>query len=157
MTDNDDIIQILFALLSNYNIPFDSKEFDGCKIYTVDMFGIKIIYIYAQEAIYDKKALNGWHVVYVYEDFNANESRDKILWGLGKVGYFHYLKMNYRNTFQRVLSSENLANKMIDKRLEIYKDTPKYNYIRELNNLYKNETPTFILSIDPGFYDYIIE
>ena len=154
MIDTDQINQILFALLSNYKVQFDVKAFDEHVLYTIEKFGVRIIFV---EGEYDKKMLRNWIPVYVFPDFSVTETRDKIIWGLAKGGYLHYIKHNFKNTFNAFMHQENFHKKLIDEREKRYKDKPKYNYLRELNGLYKNETSNYIMSIDPGFYEWLVE
>jgi hypothetical protein len=67
------------------------------------------------------------------------------------------LRHNYKKTFQRTLAFEGWDKSLIEERMRRYKDMPKYNYMREINDDAKHESPTYVLSIDPGFYDFIVE
>jgi hypothetical protein len=154
MTDRDELNQILFALLSNFNVPFDMKEFDGHVLYTVEKFGVRIVFV---EGDVNKKKLRNWIPVYVYPDFSSTETRDKILWGLAKGGYLHYIKHNFKNTFNSFLHQENFHKKLVEEREKRYRGKPKYNYFMELNDLYKKEPSNYIMSIDPGFYEFLVE
>ncbi len=151
----DDVNRMLFVLLSQYNVQFDMQAVGNSVIYEVSRFGVKIIYLDGQE--FDKKTLDGWHIAWIHPDYSIKKARDKIVWALVKGGYFHYLRHNYKNTFHRTLTFEGWDRLLIDERLRRYKELPKYNYMREINNDAKRESPTFVLSIDPGFYDFIVE
>jgi len=42
-------------------------------------------------------------------------------------------------------------------RKKLYKDLPKYSYLKELINFAEGEGTSYVLAMDPGFYDYIIQ
>lgn len=151
----DDVQQILFAVLGQYNVLFDTQKIGDSTIYEVSKFGVKVIYLDGQ--MFDKKILNGWHDVWIHPDYDVKKSRKKIVWALVQGGYFHYLRHNYKNTFSKTLAFEGWDRALIDERLRRYKDLPKYNYLREMNKDGRLESSTYILSIDPGFYDFIVE
>ena len=150
-----DVQQVLFNMLSLYNVPFDEVNAGESKIFEVPKFGVKIVYLDGQ--LFDKKVLKGWHVAYVHPDYDLVRTRSAIVWGLVKGGYFHYLRHNYKNTFNKMMSFENWDKMMADERKRLYKDTPKYNYIRELMKNAELGGAMYTLSVDPGFFDFIIE
>jgi len=155
MATADDVHQILFNLLSLYNIEFEVVNAGDSKIFEVSKFGVKIVYLDGQ--LFDKKVLKNWHVAYVHPDYSVLRSKEAIVWGLVKGGYFHYLRNNYKNTFNKMMSFEGWDRMLDDERKRVYKDKPKYNYIRELMKGAKQGGPMYTLSIDPGFFDWIIE
>jgi hypothetical protein len=153
--DANEVNRILFVLLSQYNVSFDMQTVGNSAVFEVPRFGVKIIYLDGQE--FDKKILEGWHIAWVHPDYSTSKAREKIIWALVKGGYFHYLRHNYKKTFQRTLAFEGWDKSLIEERMRRYKDMPKYNYMREINDDAKHESPTYVLSIDPGFYDFIVE
>jgi len=153
--DAETVQQMLFNLLSIYNVKFNVVKAGNSMIFEVEQFGVKIIYLDGQT--FDKKTLHGWHIAYVHPDYSIIKAKEAIVFGLIKGGYFHYLRHNYKNTFNKMLAFEGW-DKMVEKeRKRIYKDHPKYNYIRGLMDDAKREGSSYVLSIDPGFYDFIIE
>ncbi|MHA2218640.1 MAG: hypothetical protein ACXACY_22175 [Candidatus Hodarchaeales archaeon] len=150
-----DVQQILFAVLTQYKVEFDETEAGDSVIYEVPKFGVKIIYLDGQT--FDKKILDGWHVVYVHPDYTAKKSKEKIVWALVKGGYFHYMRHNYKNTFSKILAFEGWDKALINERARRYKDLPKYSYFIEINNEGSFESSSYVLSVDPGFYDFIVE
>ena len=155
MATSDDVQQMLFNLLSLYNIKFDMVNAGDSKIFEVPRFGVKVVYLDGQ--LFDKKVLKGWHVAYVHPDYDITRAKDAVIWGLVSGGYFHYLRHNYKNTFNKMMSFEGWDRLMSKERKRIYKDAPKYSYIRELMSRAEHEGAMHTLSMDPGFFDWIIE
>ena len=153
MIDIDDVKQILFILLSHYNIKFDQKIVGKSGIFEVTMLGTKIVYLDGQK--FDDKILKNWNIAYIHPDYDVRKAKEKIVWALVKGGYFHYLRHNYKKTFHNILTFEQWDKKLMEERMRRYKEAPKYNYMREINNDAKLESSTFILSIDPGFFDFM--
>ena len=155
MIGADELDQILYVLLSQLNIAFNKQVIATNVIYEVAKFGTKIVYMDGQH--FDKKILDGWNVAYIYPDFAMEESRLKIVWSLVRGGYFHYLRINYKKTFNHMMHSEGWDKALSEYRKKVYKNTPKYNYFRDSNEEGIRQSPGYMMSIDPGFYDFIME
>ena len=56
-----------------------------------------------------------------------------------------------------MLAFEGWDRSLIDERLRRYKDLPKYKYLIELNKDARRESSSYVMTIDPGFYDFIVE
>lgn len=154
-TELDDVYQMLFVLLTQYEIGYEEKKIGESYIFTVEKFGVKIIYLDGK--VFDDKEIEDWHVAYVFPDFDIQESRRKIVWSLIRGGYFHYLHHNYKNTFNRILHDQGWDKELAARRDYFYKDKPKYNYLRELNEEGKGLSPNSIMAIDPGYFDWLIK
>jgi hypothetical protein len=46
---------------------------------------------------------------------------------------------------------------LVDYRMKLYKDTPKYAYLREINSNALKTSSSYMISMDPGFYDWVVE
>ena len=152
---SDEVQQMLFVLLEQFKVKFSRQDIGDSSIYEIPMFGVKIVYMDGQQ--YNKKILDGWYVAYIHPDFNEKESREKIVWALVRGGYFHYLRHNYKNTFHQMMHSQGWDRLLIGYRKKIYKETPKYSYWKTLNDEGLRVSSSYVLSMDPGFYDCILE
>jgi len=150
----DDVKIIMGILLNQYKIPFEFQKVGASAVFEVKMFGVKIIYLDGQS--FDRKATDGWHIGWIHPDYDTNKTRSTIVWTLMRGGYFHYIHNNYRRTFQSMLR-EGWDKLVIEERLRSFKDDPKYNYFRELNIDAKKLSGAYLLSIDPGFFDFLME
>jgi len=155
MITANDLDGMVFALLNQYGIVNKKQVIETNIIYEVPQFGTKIAFMDGQH--FDKKLLDGWHVAYVFPDFDFIEARDKVIWTLVKGGYFHYLRNNFKNTFNRMLHSEGWDKALVDHRKKSYKDLPKFAYWKDLNSKLGGVTYNYAMSIDPGFFDIILE
>ena len=155
MATSDDVNQMLFNMLSLYNVKFSVVNAGDSKIFEVPKFGVKVVYIDGQ--LFDKKVLKGWRIAYVHPDYDIPRAKNAIVLGLIGGGYFHYLRHNYKNTFNKMMSFEGWDKMMADERKRMYKDKPKYNYIKEIMKDADREGAMYTLSMDPGFFDFIIE
>lgn len=153
--DVDEILQIINVLLFQFNISYDKHDYGDSSIFTVTQFGLKIVYLDGQ--LFDNKILDGWHVVYIHPDYDVIKTKEKIVWGLVKGGYFHYLRNNYKKTFHHMISQEGWGKRIIQERLRRYKELPKYVYFGELNKDALRTSETWVLSQDQGFFDFIEE
>lgn len=154
-TELNDVYQMLFALLTQYEIGYEEKKIGESYIFTVERFGVKVIYLNGK--VFSDKEVEDWHVAYVFPDFDLKESRRKIVWALIRGGYFHYLHHNYKNTFNRILHDQGWDKEVMARREYFYKNKPKYNYLYELYEEGKGLDANFILSRDPGYFDWIIK
>jgi len=155
MVNAEEVTQIVNTLLFQFNINYDKHVYGKSSIFTVPKFGVKIVYLDGQE--FDKKILSGWSIVYIHPDFNIIKSKERIVWGLVQGGYFHYLRNNYKKTFHHMMSNEGWGRLLIQERLKRYKTLPKYVYFAELDNDALKVAETWIMSQDPGFFDYMVD
>lgn len=155
MITSEEVLQIVNMLLFQFNVKYERRDHGDSSIFTVPHFGVKVVYLDGQE--FDNKILDGWYVVYVHPDYEVTKAKEKIVWGLVKGGYFHYLRNNYKKTFHYMLSNEGWGKKLIQERLSRFKDLPKYAYFIDLNKDALKATETWLLSQDPGFFDAIEE
>lgn len=151
----EDTTQMLYNMLSLYNVKFDTMKSGDSMIYEVPEFGVKVIYMDGQ--LFDKKSLKGWHVVYVHPDYSISKARESVVFGLMKGGYFHFLHHNHPKMFSSLITTEGWDRIIYKECKRIYKNTPKYNYMRELNRMSEKEGSVYTLSVDPGFFDFIVE
>ena len=154
MVTADDVQQIMVNLLSHYNVEFNIVNAGDSRIFEVSKFGVKIVYLDGH--LFDDKTLKDWHVSYVHPDYDIAKSRKVIIFGLMNGGYFHYLRTNYKNTFGRLITFEGFDRILNEERKRVYKDKPKYNYMKEIMKKAEKEGSTYTLSIDPGFFDWIL-
>jgi hypothetical protein len=154
MITADEVMQIMNVLLFQFNVKYDRHDYGNSSIFTVPYFGTKIVYLDGQE--FENKILDGWNVAYVHPDFDIIKSKERIVWGLVQGGYFHYLHANYKKTFQYMIANEGWGKKLIQERIRRFKNEPKYIYFGGLNkDASRESSETWILSQDPGFFDFM--
>lgn len=151
MENYDDVLQILKQLNVHINTLKTTNDF---AVFEIPDFGIRVVWSLEKY----EEIKEDWTTVVVYPQHTSREVRETIMWALAKNGFFHYLRMEYPNTFKQMLSGrsgEDWHKKIITKRLEFFGDKPKYKYFKDLNSAYLRESFALILSLDPGFYDML--
>jgi len=98
-----------------------------------------------------------WRLSYFTTFDNVNEIKEAIVWELMKGGYMRWVRFNYPRQFNNLIAMEGFGRKIIDQRLKLYGDKPKYRFLIEDNEDAKKSADAYILSIDPGFYDSMPE
>ena len=98
-----------------------------------------------------------WRQVYIDREDDINKKREETIWELMKSGYMSWLRGENSRAFKNLILNYDYAKKIIDQRLKIWGDKPKYRYLVQLNTEASYTTATYLLSIDPGFFDYMPE
>jgi len=99
----------------------------------------------------------GWRKVYITSSDDFNAKREELIWELMKSGYMRWIRFNYPQLFKNLIVMNNYGNKIIDQRLKIWNNQPKYKFMIEDNVEAKKVAATYILSADPGFFDFMPE
>jgi hypothetical protein len=149
----DDVRQILESLVAQYKVPFVQSRIGNSCVFEVVKFGTRVIYLDGQ--LFDRKTTEGWHIAWVHPDYSIDKSKEIIIWTLVHGGYFHYIRTNYKRTFQQMIQS-GWDRKIIAERKRVHTD-PKFNYFNEVDADAWRESGAYILAIDPGFFDFIVE
>lgn len=127
----------------------------------IEDFGVIISGIDRMEYIEVREAVNrhfpGWRDVYINTREVVYEKKEEILWELMRSGYMAYIRHNYPHQFNNLIVMEGFGNKIIRQRLDIWGNKPKYKWFVEEHKLALKESDTYILSMNPGFYDYMPE
>lgn len=95
--------------------------------------------------------------IYIAHSDNMLEKKDDVLWALMQSGYMHWLRTEYNRDFRNFVIMQEFGKKIINKRLEIWADQAKYRYLVNYNKSALTQPATYMLSIDPAFYDYMPE
>jgi hypothetical protein len=128
----------------------------------IDDFGVIVCCInrldYAMVDSKVTKDYDGWEVVYVSTSDNMAEKRDEILWALIRGGYIRWLRNVLSDSqFKNLIMFNNLGEKIIKKRLEIWGDKPKYRYFIEDHKAVLRFGFQREFADDPGFFDWLPE
>lgn len=95
-----------------------------------------------------------WRYIFITTEDNISEKRNETLWQLMRAGYMSFIRTNYNRQFINLLTN-GLGHKIINKRLELWGDRPKYKWLIEENKMAKKEATSYILSQNPAFFDYM--
>jgi len=131
--------------------------------FIIDDFGVVICCMnridYTQVSDKVTEQFKGWRFVYLTSgDNNIVESKYKVLWALMRGGYMKWLRYNYPRQIKNVLNgTDNLAKKIIDERLRLWADKPKYKFFIDDNKAALRGNISRELTSDPSFFDYLPE
>lgn len=137
-------------LIKNISVQFIVEQF-GLVVCGINRMDYKLVDVAVTDQYKD------WEVVYVTTNDDMNEKREEILWSLMRCGYLMWLRHSHTDSqFKRLMFDNNLAHKIINKRLEIWGDLPKYRYLVECDNFAKGQGRiSEYLSKEPGYFDYM--
>ena len=128
----------------------------------VDDFGLivccinRVDYAQVSNAVYEQ--FKDWRVVYVTTNDNILEKKYDILWSLMRCGYMKWLRYTYPRQTKSVLNgTDDLGRRIIDERLRIWGDKPKYKWLVDDNRLAFQNGILRELTNDPSFFDYMPE
>jgi hypothetical protein len=150
MIEVNDIEQMVYL----FGVEFNTTTAGSTTIFEIPMFGTKIFFS-ENETTLTGTGDSSWRIVVVRSNNLFEEKKMEIFWKLMKSGYIHYLRTEVPRTFKAMIAQQGWDKKIIEKRLEIYGNDPKYNYWRNLNQWALKEASTYVLSMDPGFFDFL--
>lgn len=155
----DAIVIMMHALRVDYKV---DRVIKGISFqFVVEQFGTIVCGLNRQDyKLVDnqiKQSYPGWRVVYITTFDNMLEKKEETIWKLMEGGYMRWVRLTYPRPYTELIVMQEFGKKIINKRLEIYKDKPRYRFLIEDNEDAKHYPATSILSWDPGFYDSMPE
>lgn len=152
MIEVNDIDQMLYL----FGVEFEVIA-AGDVVYKIPMFGVQIIFSPSGLSPKSARSTKGWRVVGISSSSNFEEKKIEVMWELMRSGYMHYLRIEAPNTFKQMINLHNWDRKIIGKRLELYGEDPMYNYLRDYNKWALKQSAGYLLSTDPGFFDFLLD
>ncbi len=138
------------SLIKDISVQFVLDRF-GMIVCAINRMDYKLI----DTAVSDQ--YQGWEVVYITTQDNLDEKRKEVLWSLMRCGYITWLRYSLTDSqFRKLMFESNLAFEIINKRLEIWGDLPKYRYLVECDTFAKSQGRiSEYLSKEPGYFDHM--
>jgi len=99
----------------------------------------------------------GYRKVFFSSFDDPLEKKDEIIWALMSGGYMRWLRFTFPRQFTNSIVMENLGNRIIDERLKRWNDKAMFKSFIDDNKDARVNSASYILSIDPGFFDYMPE
>lgn len=165
MADNIDKLEgiinpILQTLMVKYGVVYLTQQPASIQ-FVIEEYGLvvsgfdRLDYSYVNGRI--DKAFPGFRKVFVDIEDDQLEKKDEIIWALMCGGYMRWLRFTFQRQFNNLIVMENFGNKIVAERLKRWNNSPMYkSYIAD-NEEAKVSSASYILSIDPGFFDYMPE
>ena len=153
----------LSATLNSLHLPYKEVELvkGSSVVFEVALFGFVLCGLNPTDYLLVKDTLSrrysGWRVKYVTTADQVWEHKNDIIWSLMRCGYLRYIRQNYKNQFNHLIIMSDFGKQIINKRLEIWGDKPKYKWLVEENKRALMESGTYVISMDPSFFDYMPE
>jgi len=127
--------------------------------FAIDDFGVVVCGIersdYKSIADVVENKFDGWRIVYITTEDSMIEKKEDLIWELMRSGYMKWIRMKYPRDFNNLITMSDFGNKIIQHRLKIWADRPKYRYMVEENKGALGFPSSFILSSDQSFFDYM--
>lgn len=99
-----------------------------------------------------------WRVVYITTHDSMMEKKYEVLWALMRGGYMRWLRFNFPRQVKNVLlGPDNLGQRIIEERLRVWGDKPKYRFLVEDNMVVLRNGLLREYTRDQGFFDYMPE
>lgn len=106
-------------------------------------------------------AYTGWDIIDVdMEKYEKNPlvfGRD-LMWLMIAKGYMAYLRGEHGESSQIMrhwLINEGWARRIIDKRLELYKNEPRHKFMIKMNQEMAKKPVHYVMTYYPTFFDYL--
>jgi len=130
--------------------------------FVVEDFGLIVCCINRLDYTQVNSAVNehfdGWRLVFISTKDDILEKKYEVLWGLMRGGYMKWLRYQLPRQVRSVLlGPDNLGNRIIEERLRIWNDKPKFKYLIEDNQVALRNGVLRELTNDPSFFDYMPE
>jgi hypothetical protein len=129
--------------------------------FVIEEFGTVICGINRIDYIEVKKVIDthfsGYRVVYITTNDDMSTKRYEVLWELMTGGYMRWLRYEFPSTFKNTLINWGLSSKIINERLRRFNGREKYKYLIGQNEWALRSSENYVLSVDPGFFDMMIE
>lgn len=130
--------------------------------FVIDDFGLIICCInrvdYAQVSNVVVDQFKDWRTIYLTTNDNMLEKKYQVIWALMRCGYMKWLRYNFPRQVRSILNGpDDLGRKIIEERLRIWADRPKYKFLADDNRVAFKNGILRELTNDPSFFDYMPE
>jgi hypothetical protein len=141
----------ILSLIKNTSVQFVIEDF-GLIIVCIDRLD------YAQTSNVVDEKFEGWRTMYITTKDNLLSKKYEVIWNLMRCGYMKWLRYNFPRQVRNILlGADNLGARIIEERLRIWNDEPKYKFLIEDNRGAQRNGLQRELSTDPSFFDYMPE
>ena len=128
----------------------------------VDDFGLIVCCInradYAQVSDVVSDKFKDWRMLFITTNDNILTKKHEVIWALMRCGYMKWLRYNFPRQVKNVLNgADDLGRKIIEERLRVWGDKPRYKWFVEDNRVAFHNGILRELTSDPSFFDYMPE
>jgi len=150
-------------MLSTFRVQFKKVISKGLfTLFVVEDFGVVVCVIERTDYAYVSEKINklypDWRYVYISTSDNLIDEKHEVLWALMRSGYMSWLRHAFPRQVKNILvGTDNIGQLIIDKRLKLWNNKPKYKFLIEDNKSVLKNGVMRELSDNQGFFDYIPE
>lgn len=96
-----------------------------------------------------------WKLMYIASTTDVVDRRYNIIFDFMRSGYMKWLRRAYRNQYVQIIETDNLGRRIIEERLRLWDNKPKYRLFIQENIEALKTSFRRIVSEEPGFFDYM--
>lgn len=130
-------------------------------VFLVDLFSTIICVVDEKDIGFVATRVNdlygGYRLVYVTKESSINDQKEAILWEFMRGGYMRWLRYTHPRKFNHAIMEQRFGDKILRKRVSLYGDKKRYKFWKEDDTEALKLSPSYMLSSEPGFYDYMPE
>ena len=158
-----ELVSDVKTLVSALHLPYKTIKLgrDLPEACLIDLFGTIVVGIdgkdYSQVLSFLYEKFKGYRTFFITTADNFTEKKDELIFDLMRSGYMRYIRIKYPNQFHMLLTTHNYGRKIIQKRLEVWQDLPRFQFLVAENKEALQQAESYILSVDASFYDYMPE
>ena len=151
------------TLISALHVPYKIIKLgrDLPEAYLIGVFGTVVIGIdrrdYSQILSILHAKFKGYRLFFITSADNFTEKKDELIFELMRSGYMRFIRIKFPNQFTNLISQYNYGRKIVQARLEVWGDLPKFQFMVAENKEVLQQPEAYVLATDPSFYDYMPE
>ena len=152
-----DIENMLYAL----KLPYKKMNIvkDISVQYLIEGFGLIVCGIdrkdYSQIDNAVQNVYEGWKLFHITTKDVVTYKKDELIWELMRAGYMTWIRQEFPSQFKNLIVGQNFNLKIISERLKVWNGEPRFKFFIEMNLAAKGQSAGYILSLEPGFFDYM--
>ena len=152
-----DVEEMLYAL----KLPYKKMSIvkDISVQYLIESFGLIVCGIdrkdYSQIDNAVQNVFEGWKLFHITTKDAVPRKKDELIWELMRAGYMTWIRQDFPREFKNLMTLQNFNLKIINQRLKIWNNEPRFKFFTEMNLAAKNQSANYILPLEPSFFDYM--
>lgn len=159
LNNESEIREILSALMVTYTEQKLKQHLP--KAFVVDYFGVVLVGLdtddFVQVKVQLEEQFKGYRHLFLTNNSNKTKIKDEIIWEFMRSGYMRHIRLKYPSQFKTLLLDYNYGRKIIQERLKVWADKPKYKYLIQANEEALDTPISYLLAVEPDFFDYMPE
>ncbi len=151
------------TLVAALHIPYKTAKLgkDLPEACLIDIFGTVVIGIDARDYSQVLSLLHikfkGYRLFFITSADDFVEKKDDLIFELMRSGYMRYIRIKFPRQFEGLIGTHNYGRKIVQRRLDVWGGLEKFKFMTAENKEALNQSSSYILSVDPSFYDYMPE